>query len=103
MSRRKNILATSPTWDQPRASVTGAEPDHLKGQHFEDFMSKDSTYNFRPDTPMQAMFQGPVEDDRTRAYRKAEWMTPEERRKAAWKETTDPGGHTFIRGDFLDD
>lgn len=101
MSRRKNILSTAATWDQPRATVTGAQPD--RHTHFENFLSRDSRFHFQPDTPLQAMFQGPVEDDRNRQYRNYEWVTPEERRRMAWKDVTDPGGHTIIRGDFLDD
>lgn len=101
MSRRKNILTQSSNWD--RACVTGTEPDHLKGQHFEDFLSRDSQYHFQPDTPLQSMFNGPVEDDRSRQYRKAEWNTPQERRQMAWRDMMDPGGKTFVRGDVLDD
>ena len=103
MSRRKNILATSSNWE--RATVTGAEPDHLKGQHVEDFLSRDSQYHFQPDTPMQSAFMGPVQDDCEAREKKfvREFYGATEARRRAWLDVTDPGGHTFERGEFLDD
>ena len=100
MARRRNLTAIM----RDSAPVTGAEPDPLRGQHFEDFLAPSSQYHFHPVTPLQAALHGPTEDDidRQRSWVR-ETYGEEGLMRRMYHEHTDPGGKTFFRGDIIDE
>lgn len=94
MARQKIIQPAIPGVPADR------NPDHLAGQHVEDFLSPDNQGHFRPVTPMQAAVRSAAEPEYEDLYDSWAYRTDGVNGVARreWHEMNEPGGKTFRKG-----